>query len=148
MLPVLDDANAQVKTQETLEVEDVPQGCRLLHSPAFVDGIAGGDVIAVDPEALPGFTIVSRGGNVAVVVLLPDGDVREQIEREMSPQVQALRGVCDGGPPGVLVFTIPASSGFASIEAVFDTVPGRWPGATWYFGNVYAADQTPLNWWL
>ena len=148
MLPVLDDANAEARIQETLEVEDVPEGCRLLHSPALVDGIAGGDVITVDPHSLQGFTVVSRGGNVAVVVLFPDPRVREQAERELSPPVQALRGVCDGGPPKVLVFTIPASSGFAAIEGLFNTVPGRWPGATWYFGNVYAPDQqTPLNWW-
>jgi hypothetical protein len=147
LLPALDEARTRVVTQEMLEVEDVPDGFRLLHSPAFVDGIAGGDVIAADPEALQGFRVLSRGGNLAVVVVFPLPALRQQAEEQLSRQVEALRGVCDGGPPRMLVFTIPASDGFSAVEALFNTVPRRWPGATWYFGNVYAADhKTPLNW--
>jgi hypothetical protein len=148
LLPALDEARTTVAMQETLEVEDVPAGVRLLHSPAFVDGIAGGDVVTLEPGLLQGFRVVSRGGNLAVLTVFPTAELRGQAEPELSKAVRALQGVCDGGPPRMLVFTVPVSSGFPAVDALFNTVPERWPGAVWYYGNVYAADHTPLNWWL
>jgi hypothetical protein len=148
LLPALDDARSRVVSSEMLEVEDVEGGVRLLHSPAFIDGIAGGDVIVVDPSALEGFELVSRGGNLAVVVIFPTTEIRTVAEPELARDVAALGGVCDGGPSRMLVFTVPVSSGFTATEQLFNTVPSRWPGAIWYYGNVYGADQTPLNWWV
>ena len=148
LLPALDEAQTRVVTREMLEVEDVPSGLRLLHSPALVDGIAGGDVITLEPESLQGFKVVSRGGNLAVVTVFPTTELRAQAEPELSIDVRAIGGVCDGGPPRMLVFTVPVSTGFSTVEELFNTVPSRWPATVWYFGNVYAADQTPINWWL
>jgi hypothetical protein len=147
LLPVLDDARTREVTKEMLEVERTSTGMRLLHSPAYVDGIAGGDVIELDVAQLSGYRVVSRGGNLAVVVIFTSDEQRRQAETELAASVRRLRGVCDGGPARVLVFTIPVTSGFASVEEVFGAVPQRFPGAVWYFGNVYAADQQPLNWW-
>ena len=69
LLPVLDEARTREVTKEMLEVEPTSTGLRLLHSPAYVDGIAGGDVIELDVAQLSGYRLVSRGGNLAVVFL-------------------------------------------------------------------------------
>jgi hypothetical protein len=67
-LPVFSD-DGSLKTREVLEVDPVPPGrCRLLHSPAFVDGLAAGDVIELDERERCGFRLVSRAGNLAVIV--------------------------------------------------------------------------------
>jgi Domain of unknown function (DUF4265) len=147
LLPVLDDARTHGVTKEMLEVERTAIGVRLLHSPAYLDGIAGGDVIELDPSALCGYNVVSRGGNVAIVVIFTSQEQRQQAEPQLAGEALRLQGRCDGGPERVLVFTIPATSGFANIEGVFDAVPQQCPGATWYFGNVYGPDKRPLNWW-
>jgi hypothetical protein len=147
LLPVLDEARTREVTKEMLEVEPAPTGLRLLHSPAYVDGIAGGDVIELDVAQLSGYRVVSRGGNLAVVVIFTSEEQRCQAETQLGASVRHLRGACDGGPPRVLVFTIPVTSGFASVEEVFGALTQGFPGAVWYFGNVYAADRQPLNWW-
>jgi hypothetical protein len=143
----LDEAGAKVVTQEMLEVLPTPEGLRLLHSPALVDGLAGGDVIRIDTSALCGFTVVSRGRNLAVVVTFPSEQQRHAAQTDLGVAASRLGGVCDGGPERVLVFTIPAAAGFPAVEAAFESVSHRYPGATWYFGNVYGPDKRPLGWW-
>src|SRR6476659_9128934 len=107
LLPVLDDARAREVTKEMLEVERTSTGLRLLHSPAYVDGLAGGDVIELDAGQLSGYKLVSRGGNLAIVVIFASQEQRGQAETQLATSARHLRGMCDGGPPRVLVFTIP-----------------------------------------
>ena len=137
LLPVLDESRTREVTREMLEVERTSTGLRLLHSPAYVDGIAGGDVIELDDAQLSGYRLASRGGNLAVVVIFTSQDQREEAETQLAAGARQLDGQCDGGPPRVLVFTIPVASGFASIEGLFGAVPQRFPGAVWYLGNVH-----------
>jgi hypothetical protein len=147
LLPVLDDDRARVVTKEMLEVDPTPEGFRLLHSPAMVDGLAGGDVIRLDPARREGFELVRRGRNLAVVVAFASLEQRGEAEPQLAAQVKELQGVCDGGPGRGLVFTVPVAAGFARIEAMFEAASARFPGASWYFGNVYGPDRQPLNWW-
>src|SRR6188474_1031381 len=121
LLPVLDDARTREVTKEMLEVERTSTGMRVLHSPAYVDGIAGGDVIELDAAQLSGYRLVTRGGNLAVVVIFTSQEQRGEAETQLAASARQLHGECDGGPPRVLVFTIPAASGFAAVEQRFGT---------------------------
>jgi hypothetical protein len=59
-------------------------------------------------------------------------------------------GRLDGRSPGKLVYTLPVSAGFASIEAELQSVVEKFSNVEWFYGNVYdpADGVTPLNWWL
>jgi hypothetical protein len=46
-----------------------------------------------------------------------------------------------------LVVTVPVEAGFAAIEAAMTDWHAANPRVEWSFGNIYADDGTPLNWW-
>jgi hypothetical protein len=149
-LPVFHD-DGRLATREMLEVDPVDGArYRLLHSPAFVDGLAAGDVIELDESRASGFRLISRAGNLAVIVTF------EKEEHKHSPQAQRLQGsvkaiggTLDGGPSRVLVFTVPASTGFQTVETLLDAFLQELPGTNWWYGNVYEAGNAArsLNWW-
>jgi hypothetical protein len=148
-LPVFHD-DGRLATREVLEVEAVAKDqYRLLHSPAYVEGIASGDVIELDDSLRLGFRLISRAGNLAVVVVFgkPEDKSAQAIRLETS--IQAIGGVVDGGPARALVLTVPVSSGFQAVESVLTTFVQQVPGASWWYGNVYEAGDPsrPLNWW-
>jgi hypothetical protein len=147
-LPALDESETQEVSKEVVEVEAAEHSCwRLLHSPAFVWGVARGDVIRLNPDVLRGFDIVKRSGNLAVVVSLPSGQ-EVTARRTLEPEIVEVGGVCEGGPPRMLVFSVPVSVGFPRIQAIFDRACGRVPEMLWWFGNVYGPDDKSLDWWL
>jgi Domain of unknown function (DUF4265) len=146
-LPVLDDEGAHEMSKEVLEAEPGDNGCwRLLHSPALVDGVARGDLIRLAPEEPCGFVVVERAGNLAIVVVTPPGE-QASCRRALEPAVLELGGVCEGGPPETLIFSIPVSVGFRRVEELFDGAAERKVVTTWWFGNVYGPGKEPLNWW-
>jgi hypothetical protein len=148
-LPALDEAETKVATREVLEVERLPDGgFRLLHSPAYVGGIAAGDVIDLDASLLTGLRVRTRSGNLAVVAVVKDDAQKGRARvQELIAEVRALGGIYDGGPKRALVFTIPVSVGFERIEAAFDDFQKDMEGAGWYYGNVLDREGRPLGWW-
>jgi hypothetical protein len=147
-LPVLDE-DGRTKTREQLEAEPVlPSGHRLLHSPAYVDGIARGDLIRLDPDSPRGYALLERGGYLALVLALASDEAKPGARLALDPAVNALQGACDGGPARVLVYSIHASASFPAVEQLFDAFCSANPGASWWFGNVYdPITGAPLNWW-
>jgi hypothetical protein len=124
-----------------------PEQYRVLASPGLLEGLAADDEIELAPEESRGFRITKRGGNVCVQFFWGDdaGGPWQELER----QVAALGGRLDGQTPGLLVFTIPVSTGFPAIESIFYGAENRYAGCRWMYGNVYdpADDTTQLNWW-
>jgi hypothetical protein len=148
-LPVLDEAETREVSREMLEVEDLPgDRVRLLHSPALVWGIARADIIRLDVDKLCGYTVVERGGNVAVVVAVAGSEEKDRTRSLLEPRVVALGGVSEGGPDRALVFSIPVSVGFLEIEKVFAECCSGRQATGWWYGNVYGPDRQPLNWWV
>lgn len=146
-LPVLDTRETNVVAHEVLEVERLTEGFRLLHSPAFVWGIAAGDIIELDPAELAGFRVRSRAGNVAIVVALGDLDKGSAPVQRLITEVERLGGCCEGGPGSSLVFTVPVRAGFRQLESVFDGFRNQGDGVSWWYGNVYDRHDRPLGWW-
>lgn len=149
-LPVFHD-NGQLATREVLEVEPVGSNqCRLLHSPAYVEGVAGGDVIELDQSLRAGFRVIARARNLAVILSFerPEDKTSAQTKR-LEKSIQSIGGVVDGGPARVLVLTVPVSSGFQAVESLLTAFTREVAGATWWYGNVYEAGDPsrPLNWW-
>jgi Domain of unknown function (DUF4265) len=98
-LPILDERGTRVESHEVLEVEHESDGTvRLTHSPAFVAGIARGDLIALDAAAWSGFRILERGGMLAAVVSFSAVEQRQEAEPSLSDEVRSLGGMCEGGP--------------------------------------------------
>ena len=148
LIPVLDDAGTRVVRHEMLEVErEATNAVRLAHSPAFVAGVARGDLLELAPDTLAGFRILERSGMLAAVVAFASQEQKRDAERELGIEVQTFGGVCEGGPGRALVFSMPVRLGFPTVEAFLDGARRRFAGAEWYFGNVYGHDGKPLNWW-
>jgi Domain of unknown function (DUF4265) len=101
--------------------------------------------VKVEPDGR--FTVISRGGNVAIHIwsrsdLSPDqiGSLRDRFSR--------LGGIAEVPRRAKFaVVTVPVASGFPAIEeAIKDWVDAQ-EAVEWYYGNVYDADDRPLNWW-
>jgi hypothetical protein len=147
-LPVLDETETAEIGKEVIEAERTGTGCwRLLHSPAFIWGVARGDIVRLDPGRPSGFVVVERAGDLAIVMAVPAG-AEPSCRRVLEAGIKDLGGICEGGPPRMLVFSVPVSAGFSRVEAFFDRACARGPGATWWFGNVYGPGDEPLNWWV
>jgi hypothetical protein len=144
------------RTGGELIMEDVPATpmgepgtFRLTASPGLAQGLAAEDVVRVAADGL--FTVVRRGGNLAVQVFARE--LSDNALDGLVADVSGLGGRLDGGTDSadslLRVFTIPVTAGFAAVETVFDAFVAAQPGAEWYFANVYdpADGVTPLNWW-
>jgi len=47
-----------------------------------------------------------------------------------------------------LSYSLHVNLGFAAIETLMDNAMAAFPGAVWYYGNVYDPETgEPLNWW-
>lgn len=133
---------------EEVPVERLDDGsCRVLQSPGLAQGIAAGDIIDVRPDGT--FRTIHRGGNVVVQVYAPR-DVLGALHEVLEPHIAELGGWLDGRgakqTTGSLVYTIPITAGFDAIDAVMRRIEGN-AGVDWLYGNVYADDGTPLDWW-
>ncbi|GGS48917.1 DUF4265 domain-containing protein [Actinokineospora fastidiosa] len=137
--------------------EDVPavaegSGWRLTASPGLAMGAAAGDLLTVAPDH--SFTVVERGGNIAVHVSAPAEAAADL--SSLRAAVERMGGRCDGvgwtrdRTASLTVFTIPLSAGWSAIESAMNAYQARVPTGEWYYVNVYdpADDTTPLNWWL
>src|SRR5690606_23436589 len=117
---------------------------QLVRSPAFVKGLASGDIIRADNQRRE-FEIVQHGGNLCVRVFTR-GDTSSVAEKLAGPLAQ-LGGEIELESPHLLVCCIHVSCGFNAIEALFNEAADA--NSQWQYGNVYdpADGTTPLNWW-
>lgn len=147
-LPVL-DRDDSVATYEVLEVEPLDATTvRLLHSPAYVHGVAAGDVIVLDPDEITGFRVRERSRLLALVLALPSPDVKPPALQAVTDWVHSVGGRLEGGPPRLYVFSIPLTAGFASVETRFDAAVAAIDGAGWWYNNVYdRSGEQLLEWW-
>lgn len=134
-------------TVEKLPVVELESGeLRLVKSPAFVKGLAGGDVIRFLPTTGE-FEITQHSGNLSVRVF-SRSDIGALAE-VLTPELEMLGGDLDLETPRMLVYSIHVSCGFNTIEAILNRALVNHPDSLWMYGNVYdpADGQTPLNWW-
>lgn len=133
---------------EKLQVKVTPEeDFQLVRSPAFVKGLASGDVIKLDPESQQ-FEILRRSGNLAVVVLTRGNATA--LSEALTPELEKLGGQLDMETPRMLVYSVHVSLGFKTIEDILNKHVGATTQSVWQYGNVYdpADGQTPLNWWV
>lgn len=118
--------------------------CQLVKSPAFVKGIASGDVIKLE-KGTQDFSLIERSGNLSIRVFCRD-DSSELVD-ELTPPLEKLGGELDIETPRMLVYSIHVSCGFQQIENILNGVASD--DVAWMYGNVYDPDDgvTPLNWW-
>lgn len=132
---------------EQLPVRPLDSGrLQLVRSPAFVKGIASGDLIECDPET-GDVTLVQRSGNLSIRVFSREhiGAIGEQV----TPALEQLGGELDLHNDRMLVYSIHVSCGFDAIEAIFHKALADREDSNWLYGNVYdpGDGETPLNWW-
>lgn len=133
---------------EQLQVRLTREGnYQLVRSPAFVRGLASGDIIKLDPERKQ-FEIVQRSGNLAIVVYGRGNIIA--LSEALTPELEKMGGSLDTETQRMLVYSIHVSLGFQAIEALLDKHLKAAGDAIWQYGNVYdpADGQTPLNWWV
>jgi hypothetical protein len=125
--------------------ERTPQIVRLRHSPGAAQGFAAGDTIDISTRPP---TLLRRGGNLCVQLWLDDARELDLAIDELLPGVEALGGRVDGGSNHMRVLTIPATAGFAQVEALMTSAATRRARIEWMFGNVYdPTSGEPLGWW-
>ena len=132
---------------EKLQVRELENGhMQLVQSPAFVKGLASGDVIKRDAPNQE-FEIVQHSGNLSVRVFSRD-DISPLLEA-LTPELEKLGGELDVETPRMLVYSIHVSCGFNSIENILNQHVGKDGASGWMYGNVYdpVDGKTPLNWW-
>jgi hypothetical protein len=135
---------------EEVEVRDLGHGRFLvLCPPRFAHGIAAGDEIALEPDAPSGFRVFRHGGNLTVWVYSSTEDSVVTLVRQATTLLEPIGAVLEGTPGGMLIITVPVSSGWTQIGEVMDELCSSDPGASWEFGNVYRVEDgvTPLDWW-
>lgn len=134
-----------VERLQVKELEDA--SVQLVRSPAFIKGMAAGDVIKLDPDNQR-FDIVRRSGNLSVVIFCR-GDT-QKLSENLTPQLEKLGGSLDTETERMLVFSMHVSLGFQTIEDILNKHVGEQSQSVWQYGNVYdpADGETPLNWWL
>lgn len=150
-LPVFDSGGARCG-EEWLPVEVLGLGrYRLRASPGWVEGLAAGDEFELCDDAPVGYRVLRRSGNLCAWFYFTH-DVHEESPEtlDLRRHVGALGGWLDGGYSRMLVFTVPLAAGWAAIAGAFDAAAARYPGSTWFYGNVYdpGDGETPLNWWV
>lgn len=133
---------------ERMQVKVMPEGkLQLVRSPAFVRGLAAGDIIKLAEGQQ--FEILQRSGNLTIAVY-SRGDVRS-LSEALTPELEKMGGSLDIETPRMLVYSVHVSLGFQAIEALLNKHMKAAAGAAvWRYGNVYdpADGETPLNWWL
>jgi len=132
---------------EKLHVRELENGqMQLVKSPAFVKGLASGDVIRCDSPKQE-FEIVQHSGNLSVRVFSRN-DINPLLE-VLTPELEKLGADLDIETPRMLVYSIHVSCGFNTIEAILNQYVGKDGANGWMYGNVYDPidGQTPLNWW-
>ena len=136
------DGNPVAERLQVIVNED--NSCQLLKSPAFIKGIASGDVIKLE-QGTQDFTLLKRSGNLSIRVFCRD-DSSELVD-ELSPPLEKLGAELDIETPRMLVYSIHVSCGFQQIEKILNSVVSD--DVMWVYGNVYDPKdgQTPLNWW-
>lgn len=124
-----------------------PAQYRLLHSPAFVRGLASGDRISFPATNDVGYELIQRSGNLCLRVLSKSNI--DDVIQALTPEIELLDGILDIQTPRLLVYSIHVSIGFQAIELLLDRISGQFAGTLWYYGNVYdpADGVTPLDWW-
>lgn len=131
---------------EKLPVRELESGgLQLVQSPAFVKGLASGDVIKFVPGSRE-FVIVQHSGNLSVRVFSRT-DIQALADR-LTEQLEKLGGELDLETPRMLVYSIHVSCGFSVIEDILNAEVKSGESG-WLYGNVYdpADGVTPLNWW-
>jgi len=132
---------------EKLPVRELETGeLQLVQSPAFMKGLASGDVIRCDVPNQE-YEIVQRSGNLSVRVFSRDSI--EALGDLLTPELEKLGGELDLETPRMLVYSIHVSCGFSTIEDLLNRYVGKDGRSAWMYGNVYdpVDGQTPLNWW-
>jgi len=132
---------------EKVAVREADDGSyQMLHSPAFVRGLARGDSLEWVSQRAGTFKVLHRAGNLAVrVYCKSDAAV---LDAALTPHVTQLEGRRDIKSDHLLVYSIPVEAGFDSIEEVFDQQLSGNADASWSYGNVYDEHSgEPLQWW-
>lgn len=118
---------------------------QLVKSPAFIKGLASGDVVKMVEETKE-FEIKQHGGNLCIRVYAKENlaDIGEQL----TPELEKLGGELDTETERFLVYSIHVSCGFTAIEGLLNRYVTEASGL-WLYGNVYDPVDgiTPLNWW-
>lgn len=145
MLAGVDAKNAPVIEKIPVHINDQHE-CTLAQSPAFVKGIARGDLIKFNPHTQQ-FEVLTRSGNLCVRVF-SRGNIHELADK-LTGEIEKLGGELDLATPRMLVYSVHVSCGFSALEALLnEQVDGT--DSAWLYGNVYDPNDgvTPLNWWL
>jgi hypothetical protein len=118
--------------------------------PAFVYGLAFGDIVEIIDEQSGEFLLLERGGNVTIRVYVR-GDLERPSIRKLIEDVTRVDGgqyevgstAKDKSQLSLLLLTVPVTLGFKTMES---WLAGLAP-AEWEYGNVYDSNGRPLMWW-
>ncbi|MFC5476004.1 DUF4265 domain-containing protein [Paraherbaspirillum soli] len=119
--------------------------------PAFVYGVALGDLIKVTDSESGDFCILNRSGQVTLRAYI-DGTLDRQDIKLLIDEITAVGGVFEVGAnkasaveTSLLLVSIDVAKGFQLVESLMKKFSAM--GGQWEYGNIYDQDENPLNWW-
>jgi len=113
--------------------------------------VAVGDTVRVVDKESGKFDVIARGGQVTIRVFVSGSLNRPDVSALIDSVVQAKgqyeigKNDTDISGASLLLLSLDAQIGFPKIESLLRAVEG--PDVKWEYGNVYASDGRPLNWW-
>ncbi len=139
------DPNGQSVVERLQVRQQEDDSLQLVKSPAFIRGLASGDIIQLEAGTHE-FVIKQHSGNLCIRVFAKAG--LQKIAENMTPALEKLGGELDHETDRMLVYSIHVSCGFTEIEATLNKHITQ-EQAVWVYGNVYdpVDGVTPLNWW-
>jgi hypothetical protein len=139
--------------KEIVFCEPVENGTFIIRNiPAFVYGVGYGDEIQLQSEESGDFSVIRRGGNVAIRVFIDGSLERTEVDHIIQAVTHAkglheiARNARNENDSSLLLLSFPIAFGFSEIEKLMTTLQSL--NAKWEYANVYNESGEPLNWWL
>jgi hypothetical protein len=135
-LPILDDTGMRTLGREKLQVTRLPgHRIQLLRTPAYVAGLARGDIVRLDSGLLCGFHVVEFGGMLGAAVAFLSIAERRRARMVATHAVGEVDAVVDGEKGPLLILSFPKALGLDRIIIFLHELCQQFPGAQWYLLN-------------
>jgi hypothetical protein len=149
-LPIIHEGKRK-GIEEVIEAEKLGNNrYRLVTPPAWVEGLAIGDIFDIDDHELSGFVVLQHSGFLTIwIAFASQEQCGEHLDSAaLKNAFAAIDGIFNGfAHQRFAIFSVPVTAGFTKIDQIADKLVESIPESTWQYANVYDWDGRALDWW-